>query len=324
MKRRNSIGSVFILTLFFLTGCGSQLEKTVQHISDKGVSYDWQLPSGWQADKQVNTEFGLQTMFSAEDTKSNSFVFVTTVPVGEVRQKNFGEQTRKKLKERYKYKQEKDIYMKKIKIGTAPAFKYTLNTTFREKSVWAHFYYIWTEHGFIQMTFYSADDNAYKKRSEKIDASAATFKETKFNEAEALKEQESEKREAGDVITFKNDTVKMETTAVRQITGMNSTKLLAIRYTFTNLAKEPVSPVVWSDYVTAKQNNQVLTEGKLPADTSLLDVKSLVTAQLKQIKQGESVESVVLYELVDKSSIELSVPQTDFPGMKPARVMVPE
>ncbi|OEH80796.1 DUF5067 domain-containing protein [Enterococcus rivorum] len=312
------------VAIFLLSGCTQKLDKAKQSFDHQGISYEMQLPGGWKRDKEVRSDYGLQTVLSAEDTKSNSYLFITSIPVKEVQYKGFGEETREKIKERYNYKKTEDVYMKEIKIGDAPAYKYTVNTSYKDKSVWAHLYYIWTEHGFVQMTFYSADDNSYEKRSEIIDEAVATFKEVDFDETKAQKGLIDQEKEEGDVITIENKKLKMETTGVRQITGTDNKKLLAIRYTFTNLALEAVQPAVWKEYVVAKQNEKPLRFGELPEDTSFLDVKELVMAQSKELKQGEQVESVVLYELLDKSRIELSFSQEEFPEKEPVGVVIPE
>ncbi|WP_086315516.1 hypothetical protein A5821_003001 [Enterococcus sp. 7F3_DIV0205] len=323
MKKFSLALLTIVISSLFLIGCTKQLDETHTQFNDEGVTYEFQLPGAWKADQEPNKEYGLQTAFSGEDTKSNSYVFISTIPVKDVVQKGFGEQTREKLKERYRYKEAKDIYMKKITIGEAPAYKYTLNTTFKEKSVWAHLYYIWTEHGFVQVTFYSADDNAYKKRSEQIDASVETFKERSFDKLEAEKEQEALKKEAGDIVTIENKDIKIETTAVRQVTGAEGKKMLAIRYMFTNLGLETAHPSVWQEVVTATQNGKTLLIGNLPQESDLLDVKELAATQTNTVNLGEQIESVVLYELQDKSPVELNFSQDAFPGKESVRVVVP-
>ncbi|WP_271493096.1 DUF5067 domain-containing protein [Enterococcus sp. 5H] len=324
MNKKRTILLSFVAILFFLAGCSKELEPNKEKFSARGVSYEMQLPGGWKADEVSNSNYGIQTIFSAEDSKSNSYLFITTTPVAEVEQDGFGEQTRKKLQERYKYKNLEDVYMKELKVGDAPAYKYTLNTVYKEKSVWAHFYYIWTKDSFVQMTFYSADDNAYEKRSEKIDASVATFREVSFDEKEAESAQESEEKSEGDIVTIENDELKMETTAVRRITGAQGENLLAIRYSFTNLSGEPVQPSIWADLVTAKQNGEPLSIGTLPEDTSLLDVKELAATQIETVQKNETVESVVLYELLDDSTVELNFSQEAFPEQKAIGVVVPK
>lgn len=324
MNKKGTMLLSFVAILFFLAGCSKELETNKEKFSAKGVSYEMQLPGGWQADEVSNSNYGIQTIFSAEDSKSNSYLFINTTPVAEVAQDGFGEQTRKKLQERYKYKNVEAVYMKELKVGDAPAYKYTLNTVYNEKSVWAHFYYIWTENSFVQMTFYSADDNAYEKRSEKIDASVATFKEVSFDEKEAETAQASEEKGEGDIVTIENGELKMETTAVRRITGAQGKNLLAIRYSFTNLSAEPVQPSVWADLVTAKQNGEPLAIGTLPEDTSLLDVKDLAQTQTEVVQKNETVESVVLYALSDDSTVELNFSQDAFPGQKAVGVVVPK
>ncbi|OJG25618.1 hypothetical protein RU98_GL000859 [Enterococcus caccae] len=312
------------LSIFLLIGCTQKLAKNKQQIEDKGISYEFQLPAGWETSKAGYNEYGLQAAFNAEDKKSNSYVFISSVPVKDVPQKDFGKQTREKLKKRYHYKDIEGIYMKKITVNKAPAYKYTLNTTYKEKSVWAHLYYIWTKHGFVQLTYYSADDNSYKKRSKIIDESVATFKETGFDEGAAEVAKNEQREEEGDVISIINHDIKMETTGVRQVTGENQKKLLAIRYTFTNLMDTPIQPVVWNDYVTAKQNGNILSIGKLSADSNLLDLKELINNQSKEVKRGEAIETTVLYELKDMSNIELSFSQDAFPGEKAVEVVIPQ
>ncbi|WP_430603140.1 hypothetical protein IGJ02_000496 [Enterococcus sp. DIV0724b] len=323
MKKQGMTILLFAVSLYFLIGCTQKLDQKKQHFNADGITYELQLPGGWKVTQEKKTEYGLQTAFSAEDSKSNSSLVVSVNPVKGVAQKDFGEQTRIKLKERYRYKQAKDIYMKKLEVGNYPAYKYTLNTKVKDKSVWAHFYYIWTKHGFVQLTFYSADDNSYEKRSEKIDESVATFKEIDFDESEAKKVQAEQKKEEGDVITIENSDIKIETTGVRQITGKEDKKMLAIRYTFTNLSMKTTQPSIWKDLVVAKQNGQVLSLGALSENTSFLDVEELAETQSQKVKKAESVESVVLYELLDTSKVELSFSQEAFPGKEAVKVVVP-
>lgn len=324
MKQMKKIAIFLPVILFLLMGCTGTLDKKKQSFEDQGASYEMQLPAGWEKDKVVNSEYGLQTAFSAEDRKSNSYLFITSNPVAEVSQKGFGEETRKKLKERYKYKKVENVYMKEYKVGDYPVCKFTILTEFKEKPVWAHFYYIWTDHGFVQMTFYSAKDNSYKKRVEKIDAAVETFKEVSFDEKKAKESQEALEKEEGDIVDIENEELKMKITAVRKVIGDGKNDLLAIRYTFTNLSEKPMEPSIWTELVTAKQKENVLSVGQLAKDNAFLDVKELTDTQSVLVKQGDSVETAVLYELVDKSTVELTYSQEAFPKLEPTRVVVPE
>lgn len=324
LKQIKRIVLFFPAILLLLVGCTGTLDENTQRFEDQGVSYEMQLPAGWKKDKEQNYDYGLETAFSAEDKNTDSYLFISTIPVAEVKQKEFGEETRKKIKERYKYKTVKDVYMKEYKVGNYLTYKYTVHTNYKEKPVWAHFYYIWTDNGFVQMTFYSADDNSFKKRSKQIEAAVETFKEVGFNKKKAKKSKENQKKEEGDVVTIENNDLKMEITAVRKVKGENNKELLAIRYAFTNQNEKSTEPSIWKEFVTAKQADNLLPIGQLPKDYEFLDVKELAETQTVPVKKGESVESVVLYELVDQSTVELTYAQEAFPDKQPTRVVVPE
>ncbi|MEI5993775.1 DUF5067 domain-containing protein [Candidatus Enterococcus mansonii] len=325
MKQRKIIALILMAVVVLFSGCSEKLSETKETFEGQGVTYEMQLPSSWKVDSEDKSEnYGLQTSFSAEDKKSNSYMFATVTPVNEVKQKGFAEQTREQLKERYGYKKAKDIYMKEYKINGSPVCKYTLNTVFKEKDVWAHMYYMWTENGFVQVTFYSADDSNYEKRSKLIDESVGTLKEVSFDTEKFNEAQKKQKEDEGDVVTLENKTMKVEMTGVRKVVGENKKNVLAIRYTFTNNSSEQASASVFKELITAKQKDKKLSEGTLPEDTSFLDLKELVNNQSKVIPQGQSIDSVIFYELADNSIVELSYSQEAFPGTEPTKAVVPE
>lgn len=185
MKSKKYIWPLFFV-LLMLIGCSEKLDEKEHSFEGQGTSYTIQLPSkNWkkenEAEDVISKKYGAKTLFSAADAKSNSYMFVSATPVYEVNYQNFAKETRKKLSQRYGYKQEKDIYMKELKIDGHNAVKYTLATSFEQKDVWAHLYYIWEDHEFLQVVYYSADDNGYKKRSLLIDDSIESLKKTDFD-----------------------------------------------------------------------------------------------------------------------------------------------
>lgn len=324
MKQKTSWFLLLICLSLFFAGCSNKLSKEAQTFSEKGSTFSINLPKNWEEDKNFKAHFGLQAVLGAEDKKSNSYMFILTTPVEEVTEKNFGEETRKKLAERYNYKKADDIYMSELKIDDKPAYKYTLNTYYKEKSVWAHLYYIWTEHNFVQMIFYSADDGSYQKRAEIIDESALTFKETKFDQKKQDQISKEEEQDEGDIVTVENADMKISISASRYMTGKDEEELLAIRYTFTNLKQEPVAPNMWQEVISATQDGKELTIGTLPEDTPFLDVKSLVEKQAEPVSTGESSDSVVVYKINNSDEVTLSFSQEAFPEQESYQVVVPK
>ncbi|MGX7150137.1 DUF5067 domain-containing protein [Enterococcus ureasiticus] len=325
MKRKNVISIFLLVTIILIAGCGEKLSEKKKEFEGQGISYEMQLPTNWEVDKEdKSNEYGLQTVFSAEDKKSNSNMFVAITPVKDVPHQGFSKKTREQFKKRYGYKNIKDVYMKEFKVNGKPASKYTLYTMFNEKKVWAHLYYIWTDNGFVQVTFYSADDNKYEKRSEVIDASIETLVEVGFDTKKAKKAQEKQVEEEGDIVTLENAQMKIQMTATRKVTGKDKKDLLAIRYTFTNLQPEPAAPSVVDALITAKQKDKQLDLGSLPEDTTFLDVKDLENTHNEMVSQGKSVESVLFFELNDKTPVELMYSQDAFPGTKSTMAVVPE
>lgn len=312
--------------LVVLIGCSEKLSDQKNVFEGQGTTYSIQLPSpNWEKETEKDGEkYGLKTSFSAADKRSNSYMFVSVTPVNEVKYNGFAEETRKKLSKRYGYEKEKDVYMKEFKIKEHQAIKYTVSTTFNKKPVWAHLYYIWEENEFVQLVYYSADDNKFKDRSLLIQDSVETLKETNFDveKAEDLKKQKQ--AEQGDTYKVENEQMVATITAVRKIPIDGQKDLFAVRYTFTNLSKEATSPDAFISLVKAKQNKKEMISKSLPENTSFIDVKELEINQKKKIEQGSSIDSVVFFELEDSSSVEISFSQEAFPETKPTIAVVPK
>lgn len=285
--------SIFII----ISGCSAKLSDKKEPFEADGIDYQFQLPSTWEPTKDYKTTYNKSAVFGAKDKKSNSSLFILASRKEEVDLNDFGKRTRKELAKLYNYKPE-DIYLKESKVGGYKAYKYTLYTTFEDRSYWLHLYYIETEHGFIQLDFYSADDGNYKKRTAVIDSSAYSIKEVKDNGPE--KEE--------DEIAFDSPMYNLKVTGVMDLAGDKETSVYAIRYAFTNKGDNgDVTPEKWNELIQVTQNDQVLVEGKAKEDEQVVDISKLLKQRAEKIPTGKTIEAVVVYTLKDKkSNIELT------------------
>lgn len=118
--------------------------------------------------------------------------------------------------------------------------------------------------------------------------------------------------------------MKVAITAVRRVPVKDEKDLFAVRYTFTNLQEGAVTPEEFMSLITAKQKNKELAPRSLSEDTPFVDVNELAENRTKEIEQGDSIESVILYELDDTTPVELSFSQEAFPGKESTTAVVPE
>ncbi|WP_348921133.1 DUF5067 domain-containing protein [Enterococcus rotai] len=321
MGKKKNVIYIAICLLFVLAGCSGGVSKEKETFKGQGSTFKMSLPKGWVKDKDYQTRHGANAVYGAEDKKSNSFMYVSVTPVDEVEKKGFGDKNKKDLQSLYGLKNEKSIYIEEIKINDSPAYTYTLKSIYKDKKVWTHLYYTWTEHGFVQIVYYSADDNNYKKRYEWIDEAVKTLKETNYDEEEAKVEKEKNKV---DVRIVQNSQMKVEITAVRPLEFEKNIKVMAIRYSFTNLSEQMLKPSKFSTLVNAKQDNQSLEVVELPKETSLLDVNELVENGEKDVKKGEQIESVMFYQLNSDADVTLEFSQSDFPKESVETIVVPK
>ncbi|MFD2305197.1 DUF5067 domain-containing protein [Enterococcus termitis] len=301
-KKRIMIPIVLLLIVF--SGCSAKLADKEESFKAKGIEYTIQLPSTWETTTDFKVKYSNEAVFGAQDTKSNS----TLVVMGERKETvelddDFGKRMRKELKTQYNYDKESEIYMKEFKIGKYKGFKYTLDTMFEKRSTWLHLYYIETEHGFLQLNYYSANDGGHEKRAEIIDQSARSVKEI----ADSGNESSAESEE----VVFKNETVSIELTGVMNLEGEGDKKLLALRYTVKNTSeKTAVTAGLWDEAIQVTQQGKELKEGKLPKSNTILDIPKLIEQKKNEIQVGKTGESVSLYELTDTSDVTL-VPSKD-------------
>lgn len=301
MNKKN-LGLVLLL-LIFISGCSAKLSEKKETFDTKGIEYSFQLPSTWESASDYKVTYSNEAIFGAKDTKSNSTLVVMAGRKESIDLDGFGKRIRKELKKQYNYKNESDIFMKEFKVGKYQGYKYTLDTTFDKRASWLHLYYIETEHGMVQLNFYSAKDGNYEKRAEIIDESARSVKEVKDQGAEADDDEDS--------VVFENDDLSLSLTGVMNVAGESKQKLLALRYTVTNKTKnQSITADQWDTLIQVNQNGETLTEGKLAKDNSILDIPKLIQQKAKEIAPGGTLEGVTLYELKDDSDA-LLIPAKD-------------
>lgn len=324
MKKKISL--LFLLTFCFvlLIGCSEKLSDKKESFEGQGISYQFQLPAKWNKVDSFQNTFNKQAVFGAEDTKSNSTMFIMTYLKSSVDLKDFASKTRQDLKKRYGYKESDDLYMKEYKINKNKAIKYTLFTTNQGKEVWAQLYYVETEHGFVEFIFYSSNDGDYKKRSVIIDESVETLVETE-NKAngETTNSTESE-TSSGDTVEVKNDKLTFTIDGVMTLVEDDKNKKLVLRYQLTNLSDDKVIPKEIQSYITATQKGNKLEQAKISESNEDLDLMELATASEKALAKGETNEGIWVFSIQDTSDVVLTFDQEQFKDGKPQTIYLPE
>jgi hypothetical protein len=307
-----------LIVLIALAGCSAKLANDKQTFSDQGVSYSIQLPSSWQLEKNDKELYGREVVFAATDQKSNSIMFVSTTRKETMDLKDFGSKTREQLASTYNYKNVEDVYMKEFKLNTYPAYKFTVFTTFKEKDVWAHIYYIETKTSLVQLVYYSADDNQYESRSKIIDQSARSLLETNA-QADYRPEQATENNKAdSDSVMVKNETYSFEIKGFRKLIDQQDQPLLVIRYEMTNFAEEKATADQLSHVVDITQKGQKLNQTVLPESEKNSALALLEEHQKNKLEKNESVEAVLVYRLDETTGeVLLTFAADKFPKQDP-------
>lgn len=312
MRKTRWYVPIIILICLTISGCAAKLSDKKQSFESDGIQYQFQLPDSWEATNDYKATYNKSAVFGAKDKKSNSALFVLASRKENVDLNDFGKRTRKELAKLYNYK-EKDIYMKESKIGKYKAYKYTLNTTFNERSSWLHLYYIETEHGLVQFDFYSVEDGEHEKRVEIIDSSAYSIKEKKDNGPEEK-----------DEIVFDSTTLNIKVTGVMDLTGEADTSVYAVRYKLTNKGEQAdITAEKWDELIKVTQNDEELEKGKIKTDEQVVDISNLLKQRTEKISIGKSMDAVVLYTLKDKKNDVVLTPSNKvFTDVKPVHLTV--
>lgn len=290
----------------------------------QGISYHFQLPAKWNKVDSFQEKFNKQAVFGAEDTRSNSTMYIMTYLKSSVDLNEFASKTRQDLKKRYGYKKSDDLYMKEYKINKNKAIKYTVYTTYQEKEVWAQLYYVETEHGFVELIFYSANDGDYKKRSAIIDESVETLVETenKVN-GEITSSTESEVAN-GDTVKVKNDKITFTIDGVMVLVEDDQNKKLILRYQLTNLSDDKVIAKEVQSYIVATQDDNKLEPEKISDSNEDLDLIELAAASEKTLSKGETNEGVWVFAIQDTSDVVLTFDQEQFKDEKSQTIYLPK
>lgn len=318
MKKRISIFYLFIICCILLIGCSSKLSEKKETFEGQGTTYQFKLPSKWNKIESFKDTINKNAVFAAEDTNSNSTMFIMTYLKSTVDLKDFASKTRVELQKRYNYKELEGVYMKEYEINKHKAIKYTLNTIYKQQNVWAHFYYVETEHGFVEVIFYSANDGAHEKRSLIIDESVDTLVETKSTKnSEAT---DSTENTAESDLEVKNDRIAFTMDGVMTLIEDDKSKKLVLRYQLTNLSDEQLIPKEVQSYITATQNGTKLEPTEISDASQDLDLKELIQAGEKAVAKDEKIESVWVFSLLDTSNVTLTFDQDQFKGQNPQLV----
>lgn len=308
----------FVVLLFLVTaiaGCSLKLSSKKETFSANGLSYTLQLPSTWKAQEDFKEVYNSAAIFGAEDSNSESYMFVLAHDKKLMADQEFATKTREKLKTSYGYKKLEDVYLKEFAINKLPALKYTFFTTYKEKSVWAHLYYVEMENAVLQFIFYSADDDSYEDRGVIVDTSVKTIKESGVETKQSTTDSSQQTATENATAVVANADMKLTISGYRPTEDKQGAKYVAVRYDFANLAAAEVTSDVWYPLATATQNKEVLA----PVSQLELDSEEMTNLQKmvqEPLAQNQSVEGIVFYKLVDQSTedVILSFSQEHFAG----------
>ncbi|MEI5993537.1 DUF5067 domain-containing protein [Candidatus Enterococcus mansonii] len=323
LAKKNSNKSLFLLVivLMFLAGCTQKLSDKKEKFNGNGISYEMKLPSSWEVQKDHKEKYNEAASFGAKDKKSNSDMFVLINKKVGMDLKGFGDKTRTELSEAYGYKDEKELYMNTFELNKFPVYKYTVYSTFKEKKVWGHLYYVETEHSLVQLIFYSADDSNYEKRAEIIDESVRSLVETSYKEVsdEPVKDKASE-----ETVEIKNDQLTFSIKGFQVLDIKNNDKIVSVRFDMMNNSEEAISAERWLQLIKMKQNEEELKSTDLPEAKKGTVMETQFLKLKEMVKPGESIETIVFYELLDEEPVILSFDQEAFNDQEDMVLDIPE
>lgn len=325
MKKKISVLLLLVTCFVLLIGCSGKLSDKKESFEGQGLSYQFQLPAKWEKINSFQEKFNKQAVFGAEDTRSNSTMFIMMYLKSSVDLNEFASKTRLELQKRYGYKKLDDVYMKEYQINKNKAIKYTIYTSQEGKPVWAHFYYVETKHGFVEFIFYSANDGDYKKRSEIIDESVQTLIETESTETSSDTTNSSNTEStSGDTVEVKNDKIAFTIDGVMTLIEEDKSKKLVLRYQLTNLGDDKVIPKEVQSYITATQKDRKLEPEKISDSNQDLDLKELEKLSEKEVAKGESNEGIWVFSIQDTSDVVLTFDQEQFKDGKSKTIYLPK
>lgn len=292
----------FLSVLLVISGCSkNKLSDDTTKVEGKGTTYSFRLPATWEKQAAFQSIYGSQAVYGAEDTRSKSNMAVVIVSKDQIEEEGFGEKTRKSLAAQNGYDNEEGVFFAQDEINGNKVFKYTFETVFQGKKMWAHYYSIFSEHAVIQFLYYSAQDSSYEDRVNIIDKSIETVKEVSYSQEDADKEAAEEK---GDEISFSTDAYEVTIIGLGSLNDQDNQKLVALRFNYTNKTDAPQAANSWVKDVTLTQANLPLTTTKLPDDSSNYEIVRLQQAAEASVGKGETKEGVLLYKTNGDASID--------------------
>lgn len=293
-----------LLLLIGMSGCQQEtLDKEEQEVSGQGVTYTFQLPANWKAITNYEEVYGRLAVFGAEDTRSKSGMSVLIFPKESAEQENFGETTRKELAQKNGYSNPEDVYMKEYTVNDNVAYKFTFQTQFNGAKKWAHYYCIFSEHGILQILYYSADDANYEDRVKAIDASIETVKETEFDEEEA----QTATVESEEAIRFQSSNYEVTINGLATTIGEEESSLLVLRYSLKNSGDEAIAANSWEEKIQLIQDGELLKKGTLSKDAVSYELTELLDSGSQMVEPGKEGEGIVLYKLISEEATTLKL-----------------
>ncbi|MBP1046497.1 hypothetical protein I6N96_09385 [Enterococcus sp. BWM-S5] len=301
MNKKRVIWLMAVIVLV-LSGCGAKLSEEKEEFSSNSYVYQFNLPSTWvkRTEADYKAEFGTRTVFAAEDKQSKSQMFIQISSKEQLDLTDFGNATRENLKKIYGYSNLEDIYMMDYEANGNQIYKYTLNGSYKDESVWVHSYYVITDEEVLELIFYSADDNRYEDRVKIIDESVDTLVEKKQKNESKTKESDAAVTEESTELpetAVESEQMTVNVAGFRKVT-VEDQEYLAVRFSILNNSEKDIKPLIWYEKTNVKQGESVLKQAEFPDSDEVGNLKVLAEDNKKTLKPGESSVGLAFYSLL--------------------------
>lgn len=292
-------GIIFCTLLFLLTGCAQQaLSGEKAYFSKEGVEYSFNLPDGWKGQEDYQEEYNEAAVFGAEDTTSNSYMFIRVRDRADLKQQALEQKAKKLVKESFGVDH---VPAENVGGDDPVALRFSFKYVFKQKPVWVSAYYVLQKQQVVEYIFYTPQDNQENKRTKVFDQSVATLALESATKKSTTSEQASEKKNK-----MENDSYVFDLTSYKVISENNQQNLLIVRYVFKNKTDVKTAANLWETLVTAGQDGKTLNSSPITEHTQAADLSYLLENGRQLIGKNDSIESAVVYQLAGHSLTDIT------------------
>lgn len=305
---------IILLLLLLLVGCSKQgLSSEKSNFSSEGVSGTVQLPESWESVTNYRQKFNEAAIFGAEDTKTNSYLFIRLKKNARQAQETLDELSLSILKKTF---QMSEADFEKLNDLSYPTIRYSFDYRFEKKTVKAIVYYQQVANDLIEYIFYSAQDNQLPQRIQQFDQTVATSVIQKV-------ESKSSDHEATGKRVLETDQYSFNLTSYKVIPQTENHSLVIIRFVFTNKGPKLQAATLWQSVIQATQAEQPLAISTITDFKEVPDLNYLVENSHKKLNKGDALESAIVYELNDKTKADITLTLIDPQAKEPKQFIVP-